>query len=151
VRAALIAAVVMALGCSHQAPNATPEGAVRLWLERMEGSVHNLGEVKDAYALLGPRARDNLEKRAERASQVEGRRAEPYEMLAAGRFGLRFRPKAMHATVNGDDAIVDVTGDDPETERGKVVCVREDGLWHVEPDLPPVAPPQRRPDPSATP
>lgn len=139
-------AVLLSAACSHAVPNATPEGAVRAWLEHMEESMGDPAEAKEAYALLGPRARHNLETRAERASNVEGRRAQAFEMLAEGRFGLTFRPKAMHAAIVGDDATVDVTGDDPGTERAKVVCVRESDGWHVEPELPDVSAPQRRHD-----
>jgi hypothetical protein len=143
-----LAAVALGLlvACSHAAPNATPEGAVRAWLEHMEDSMGDPAEAREAYALLGPQARQNLEARAARASQVEGRRAQAFEMLAEGRFGLKFRPKAMHAAIAGDDATVDVTGDDPGTEHAKVVCVREAGGWHVEPELPAVPAPQRRHD-----
>jgi hypothetical protein len=138
--------VAVAVGCSHPAPNATPESAVRAWLEHMEDSSGDPLEAKEAYALLGPRARANLEARAARASQVEGRRAQPFEMLADGRFGLKFRPKAMHATVNGTDAVVDVTGDDPRAEYARVVCVKEGGGWRVELEVPEVSALPRRVD-----
>ena len=138
-RALRFAAIVLlapGLGCSHPAANATPEGTVRAWLEHMEDSMGDRGEAAEAYALLGPRARQNLAARAARASQVEGRRAQPYEMLAEGRFGLRFRPKTMHAIVTGEDAIVDVVGDDPGTEHARVKCIKEPDGWKVEPELP---------------
>ena len=67
-------------------------------------------------------------------------------MLAEGHFGLRFRPKTMHATVNGASAVVDVAGDDPGTEHASVACVREADGWRVEPELPDVTAPQRRRD-----
>ena len=137
-------ALVLALAaCSHPAANATPEGAVRAWLEHMEDSAGDPDESKEAFLLLGPRARRNLEARAQRASQVEGRHAQAFEMLAEGRFGLKFRPKRMRATVTGPDAVVDVTGDDP-TEQARVVCTREAGGWHVEPELPDVSALPRR-------
>lgn len=132
-----------ALGCSRPAPDATPEGAVRLWLEKMESSTEDGKAVKEAYALLGPRARANLADRAERASRGQGRRYEPYEMLAQGRFGLKFRPKTMTARLEGDLAKVDVRGEGPE-DRAEVACARENGAWRVEPDLPPVVVPAQR-------
>jgi len=140
---AWIAGVV---ACSHPIPNATPEGAVRAWLEHMEDSVGDPSEAEEAFALLGPRARQNLAARAARASQVEGRRAQAFEMLAEGHFGLKFRPKTMHATVTGSEAIVEVTGDDPGAESARVVCVREGNGWRVEPELPEIAAPMRRRD-----
>ncbi len=139
-------AVSVVTACSHPAPNATPEGAVRSWLEHMEESAGDPAEAKVAFSLLGPRARQNLGARALRASQVEGRHAQAFEMLAEGRFGLKFRPKAMHDALDGDEAVVDVTGDDPGTEHARVTCVREADGWHVEPELPEVVAPQRRHD-----
>ena len=131
--------------CSRSAPDATPDGVVRLWLERMESAAEDVRAMKDAYALLGPRARANLKERAERASRGQGRRYEPHEMLAEGRFGLRFRPKVMTTRIEGDDAWVEVKGDGPD-EHATVKCTREDGAWRIEPELPEVVAPARRMD-----
>jgi len=129
--------VVGASGCSRAAPDATPEGVVRLWLERMESAAEDGRAMKEAYELLGPRARANLKDRADRASRGQGRRYEPHQMLAEGRFGLRFRPKAMTARIEGDDAWVEVKGDGPD-QRATVKCTREGEAWRIEPDLPEV-------------
>lgn len=137
--------VVGASGCSRSAPDATPEGVVRLWLEKMESAAEDGRAMKDAYALLGPRARANLKERADRASRGQGRRFEPHEMLAEGRFGLRFRPKAMSAKIEGDDAWVEVNGDGPD-RRATVKCTREGAAWRIEPDLPEVVAPAKRPE-----
>jgi hypothetical protein len=157
-----LGAACFASACTRPAPDATPEGAVRQWIERMEATNEDPRAIRSAYALLGPAARANLEERAKRATQVEGHRVEPWDMIAEGRFGLKFRPKTMVSRVNGDAASVEVTGDEPLTEHALVHCVREpsDGasgesdrrralVWHVEPDLPPVPSlPQREADPA---
>lgn len=137
----LAALLVLASACSRAAPDSTPEGAVRLWLEKMEGGDENA--MRDAYLLLGPKARANLKERAERASRGQGRRFEPYEMLAEGRFGLRFRPKAMTSRIEGDEAAVEVRGEG-EGERATMKCTREATAWRVEPDLPEPSVPARR-------
>lgn len=137
--------VVGSSGCSRSAPDATPEGVVRLWLEKMESAAEDGRAMKEAYALLGPRARANLKERADRASRGQGRRYEPHEMLAEGRFGLRFRPKAMTARIEGDDAWVEVKGDGPD-QRATVKCTREGEAWRIEPDLPEVVAPAKRPE-----
>jgi hypothetical protein len=137
--------VLLLAACSRAAPDATPEGAVRLWLEKMETSADDGYAMKEAYQLLGPRARANLKERADRASRGQGRRFEPYEILAEGRFGLRFRPKAMTSRINGDDAWVEVRGDGPD-EHAIVKCTREGAAWRVEPELPDVTVPTRRTD-----
>ena len=103
--------------------------------------------MREAYALLGPTARGNLEQRAERASRVQGRRVEPYEILAEGRFGLKFRPKTMTTHVTDDRATVEVLGGEPLTEHATVQCAkdpRQPGAWRVEPNLPDVIAPPRR-------
>jgi hypothetical protein len=146
--AVAIVALATITACSRPAPDATPEGAVRAWLDRMEASDDDARSIREAYALLGPAARANLEERAARASRLEGHRVEAWDMLAEGRFGLKFRPKSMVSRVDGDVAIVAVTGDEPLTEHAKVRCAREGAAWRVEPELPPVPDlPRRDPDP----
>lgn len=142
---ALVPVLLTSAACSRSAPDSTPEGVVRLWLEKMESAADDSRAMKEAYALLGPRARANLKERADRASRGQGRRYEPHEMLAEGRFGLRFRPKTMTARTEGDEAWVEVKGDGPE-EHATVKCVREAALWRIEPDLPDVLTPAHRPD-----
>lgn len=132
-------------GCSRAAPDATPEGVVRLWLDKMEAAAEDARAMKEAHALLGPRARANLKERADRASRGQGRRYEPHEMLAEGRFGLRFRPKTMSSKVEGDDAWVEVRGDGPD-DHATVKCTREGNAWRIEPELPDVLTPSRRSD-----
>lgn len=138
----LAAAFAFVVACSRQAPDATPDGAVRLWLEKMEASAEDPRAAREAYALLGPSARRNLEQRAERAGRMHGRRFEPYEMLAEGRFGLKFRPKGVTVgQVAGDEATVNVVGADPAVEQVSVRCARdpkEAQAWRIEPELPPV-------------
>jgi hypothetical protein len=147
---ALAFAALVAVACSRPAPDATPEGAVRAWLDRMEASDDDVRAIREAYGLLGPVARANLGERAERASRLEGHRVEPWAMLAEGRFGLKFRPKTMVAHIDGDLATVAVTGSEPLTEHALVRCAREAAAWRVEPELPPVpALPRRDPDPAS--
>ena len=133
----LACALVLASACSRPAPDATPDGAVRLWLEKMEDSDEDPRAARDAYALLGPAARANLAERAERASRAQGRRVDASEMLAEGRFGLKFRPKTMTVKATSpSDATVDVLGADPATEKATVHCTRAPGGWRIEPELP---------------
>lgn len=138
------ALVVGGAGCSRTPADATPEGAVRLFVEKMEGSAEDNHAMREAYGLLGPRARANLKERADRASKSQGRRYEAHEMLAEGRFGLKFRPKAMTTQISGDEAAVEVRGEGAD-ERALVKCAREGGTWRIEPELPDVVAPLRRP------
>jgi hypothetical protein len=125
-----------AAGCSRPPPDATPDGAVRIFLDDMEVASEDPKAMRSAYDLLGPEARANLQERARRTSQLLGRQAAAWEMMAAGRFGLAFRPKVMRPTVVGDRATVEVLGADPQNEHATVACTRESGGWRVEPGLP---------------
>jgi len=136
--------VVALAACSRGAPDGTPDGALRLFLERMEVATEDPRAMSEAYDLLGKSAKKNLEERAERASLVEGKRIAPKDMLATGYFGLRFRPKAMSVHLEGDMATVSVTGSDAQ-ERAEVVCVKEGTGWRIEPELPPLSLQQHRP------
>jgi hypothetical protein len=122
--------------CSRPPPDATPEGAVHAFLDEMEGAGDDPVVQKRAYQLLGPAARANLGERARRTSGLQGRHVEPWDMMAAGLFGLAFRPQAMRATVVGDRATVDVFGEDPRTQHASVACIREGQVWRIEPGLP---------------
>jgi hypothetical protein len=125
-----------ALGCSRPPPDATPDGAVRLFLDDMDSAGDDPAAVRRVYQRLGPGARANLTERARRTSELQGRHVEPWDMLAAGLFGVAFRPKAMRSTLMGDRASVDVFGEDPHTEHATVACVREGQGWRIEPGFP---------------
>jgi hypothetical protein len=131
--------------CSRPPPDATPEGAIKTWLERMEAQVSDPAETKSAYAMLSKSTHQNLEKRAERASRIEGRRIEPQEMLAQGRFALRFTPRKFATQTSGDSATVEVTGDEP-TDHATLHCVKEANLWRVDLTLPELTDLPRRQD-----
>jgi hypothetical protein len=128
--------LALVLGCSRPPPDATPDGALRLFLDDMDIAGDDMSAMHRAYDLLGPAARANLAERARHTSQLQGRQVQPPDMLAAGLFGLAFRPKVMRPTVVGDRATVEVFGEDPQGEHASVVCVREGRSWHVEPGLP---------------
>jgi hypothetical protein len=137
-----LAPLVIAMGlagsaaCGRPPPDATPDGAVRLFLDDMEAAADDPRVMRRVYDLLGPAARANLQERAQRTSRLQGRQVDPWEMLAAGRFGLAFRPKTTRTAIVGDRATVEVFGADPQTEHASVVCVREPGGWRIEPGLP---------------
>jgi hypothetical protein len=133
----VLASSLAAVGaCSRPPPDSTPEGAVRLFLDEMEAAEDDPRVMPRVYGLLGPAARANLEERARHTSLLQGRQVAPWEMLAAGRFGLAFRPKTMRSSWVGDRATVEVFGADPGTEHASVVCVREASAWRVEPAFP---------------
>jgi hypothetical protein len=133
--------------CQRKPPDLTPEGAVRELLDRIDRIETDPTEARAVYDLLSSPTRQNLIERARRASTTSGRDIPPQDMLAPGRFSLRFEPRKMHTRVADDRAVVDVTGIDPETDRAEVPCVLEDGRWRIEIPLPPLAPVERRPEP----
>jgi hypothetical protein len=126
-----VAILLCSVGCSRPPPDATPEGALREWLDRMQTEPN----ARAAYGLLGASTRQKLEKRAERSSRIEGHRVEPYEILAQGRFALRFPPKHFKTAMAGDTATIDVSGDEP-SDVATLHCVKEGPVWRVNLDLP---------------
>lgn len=137
----LIAALV---SCSRTPPDATPEGAVRELIERMERMDGDPERARAAYELLSSTTRANLIERAKRASSATGRPIPPEQMLAPSRFVLLFRPQQMQARTEGDRAIVEVLGADPASDQARIPLVREEGLWRIELGLPELAPVERR-------
>ena len=138
-RAVLAASFALLPACSHPPPDATPEGALRLFLDDLEDAEDDGRVMRRAYDLLGPAAQANLTERAHRVTEGSptlGRQVEPWQMLASGRLGLAFRPKAMRASIVGDRASVEVVGADAQLEHASVVCVREGEVWRIEPGLP---------------
>jgi hypothetical protein len=131
--------------CSRPPPDATPEGAIKTWLERMAAQVSDPAETKSAYAMLSKSTHQNLEKRAERASRIEGRRIGPEEMLAQGRFALRFTPRKFSTQTSGDTATVEVSGDEP-ADHSTLHCVKEGAVWRVDLTLPDLIELPRRQD-----
>ncbi len=112
----------------------------------MSATVNDPHETRAAYALLSKQTHQGLEKRAERASRIEGRRIDATEMLAQGRFALRFPPKRFTTSLHGDTADVDVTGDEP-SEHATIHCVKEGTVWRIDLTLPELADLPRRQDP----
>jgi len=138
-RAAITLILLSLSACSSEPTDETPAGALTLFLEAMEKSDWDDTARADAYALLSPEARTALEERAERSNALSRREFEPWEMLAQGRFRLRFTPASTEVRVNGDEATVTVLGR-REGERADVPMVREGERWRVHLILPAVAP-----------
>ncbi len=133
---ALCLGVCLNAGCSHSPPDATPDGALRLFLDDLEGAEDDGRMMRGAYDLLGPAAKANLAERAHRVTELQGRQVQAWEMLASGRLGLAFRPKTMRSSIVGDRATVEVIGADAQTEHASVLCVRDGEAWRIEPGLP---------------
>ena len=132
-------------GCEAEAKDATPEGAVQEFVERMQRVHGDPRTARLAYELLRVDARRNLAERAKRAGSVAGREVAPEDMLAPSHFALAFRPKKLVSRIDGDWAEVTVYGENPSLTR-VVKCVLEDGHWRVALELPPLPAIQRRVD-----
>lgn len=130
--------------CSRTPPDATPEGAVRELIERMEQNDGAPERASAAYELLSETTRANLIERAKRASSATGRPIPPEQMLAPSRFVLLFRPQQIEARIEGDRAFVDVFGADPAVDRARIPLVREGERWRIELGLPELPPVERR-------
>lgn len=144
VRRIALLVVVMALGCEPAPPNATPEGAVRELVERMQGFDGDQGDAQILFDLLSERAKQNLERRAERYSAASGKKIAPWAMITPGRLTPRFLPRAYASQIVGKYALVDVVGVTAD-QRAQVPCVREDDAWRVDLVLPELPPIEQRP------
>jgi len=136
---ALPTALVLAWACASEPADATPDGALSRFLQALDRGTHDPDELREAYRLLDRRARKALSVRARKAETLaSGRRFDPWDMLAQGRFRLRFTPasrKSMQSQIDGDRAVVTVRGGSSQ-KRAEVQMVRESGGWRVVLDVP---------------
>lgn len=146
---AITGVAVLLLACGSSDADGPTETLSR-FLETMDRGNVNDNARKDAYAMLDDTAQAALADRARRAALVTGRSFSPWDMLAPGRFRLRFAPaehSGMRATVTGDHALVHVVSDGGK-ERASVPMTRQGGRWRVQlpltrvqRDIAPLAPP----------
>jgi hypothetical protein len=133
-----LTAISSAAGCGRSGDS--PVAAVRHFLEVMERSRDQGPALREAFQLLDAGAQAALIRRAERASTLSGRPYEPYQMLAQGRFVLRFTPaspRGMTEHIQGDRAVVTVTGP-RRADRAEIPLVREGGRWRIQLAVPPM-------------
>lgn len=123
-------------GCRREAVDEDPERLVAEFLFRMKRVHGDPKNGREAFDLLWAPAQKNLTERAGRASALAGRKLAPEEMLAPTRFSLRFEPRRLRASEQGDTAVVKVQGDPPQRETREIRCVREDSRWRIVLELP---------------
>lgn len=143
-RSFLLALALCAAACENEAIDASPEGVVEAFIDRMERVHGDLDRSREAYELLWSEAKRNLAERAKRASAVTGRAIAPEEMIAPSRFSLQYKPKRFTSRQEGGWAVVTVYGDSPDTEHRAVRCIREEGAWRVMLEMPGLSPIKKR-------
>jgi hypothetical protein len=138
---------LLLVGCGRKPPDATPEGVVREFLERMERVNGDPKDARAAFDLLAKPSQANLTERSKRASAAFGKRMSPEQMLAPSHYFPRFQPRqwSTRPLGNGKRALVEVLGLDPASERAEVPCVSEEGHWRIDLALPALPPVERRP------
>jgi hypothetical protein len=136
--------VVGLAACKSESVDVRPDRTVEEFVLRMQRVHGDPKSARPAFDLLWSEAKRNLAERAKRASAVVGRKVAPEEMLAPSRFSMRFTPRRYDARVDGDWAIVTISGEVADAQRHDVKCVREDGMWRVVLDLPQLPPIQKR-------
>jgi hypothetical protein len=145
-RRQIVVALLLSLpaaACKNDVVDAGPEAIVEEFIARMQRVHGDPKAGREAYDLLWSEAQRALVERAKRASAVAGREVAPPSMLAPTRFSLAFTPKRYKARVDGNWAVVTVTGEDP-SQRHEVKCVLEDGHWRVALVIPSLSPIQKR-------
>lgn len=127
------------VGCGEAHDDATPTGALLMFLEAMDQAASDSNALERAYRLLDPAARAALTQRADKAETLAGHAYQPWEMLAEGRFRLRFAPARhrMRAKIDGDKARVSVS-DENGKQSVYVPLVREGEAWRVVLEVPPM-------------
>jgi hypothetical protein len=126
------------VACERSARDESPVATVRHFLEVMDRSAEEESALREAYRLVDASARAALARRAERAATLSGRSYEPWQMLAQGRFRLRFAPASrggMRERIDGERAVVTVIGEKPG-QRADVPLVREQGHWRIQLAIP---------------
>lgn len=147
---ALLAALALSVSlpsltaCDREPVDASPEAVVEEFLVRMHRHHGDPKAARLAYDLLWSEAKNNLAERAKRASALSGRNVAPEEMLVPSRFSLHFKPKKFESKINGEWAVVSISGE--ENQRHDVRCVLEDERWRVVVQVPALPPIQTRPD-----
>ena len=142
--AALVtAALPFVLACEADQADAGPEDIVEEFVARMQRVHGDPKAARAAYELLWGDAKRGLAERAKRAGDVAGRDVAPESMLPPTRFSLAFTPRRYTARIDGDWAVVSITGETP-SQYHEVKCVREDGRWRVVLQIPALPPIQRR-------
>lgn len=131
-------------GCERAPADATPEGAVAAFVDRMDRVHGDPAIAKSALELLSASTRRALDERAARATAVAGHAFDPADMLVPSYFLLEYTPKRYVARVHADSADVSVIGEHPATETRIVKCVEEAGRWRVVLDLPALPPIKKR-------
>lgn len=140
----LCSASALSSGCAPRPANATPEGAVREFIDRMRAVGGEPAAAKAVFAVFSKRTRQNLAERAQRYSAASGKTIGPEAMIVPSRFTIRFEPQRMTSTVVGSHALVEVIGLKSD-ERAKITCTFEDEGWRVDLELPPLPAVQVRP------
>ncbi len=132
--------VLTGTACERTPVDATPEGAVAAFVDRMERVHGDPVIAKSALTLLSKSTRKALDERAARATAVAGNAFDPADMLVPSYFLLEYTPQRYVARIQGDHADVSVLGAQPAVQTRIVKCVREDGRWRVVLDLPALPP-----------
>jgi len=141
---ALVFGTCLTWACERQPVDATPQGTVEAFVDRMERVHGDPAIAKSALGLLSNATRKALDDRAERATAVAGHAFDPADVLVPSYFLLEYTPRRYVAKITGDTAEVSVIGSDPATQTRIVKCVKEDGAWRVVLDLPALPPIKRR-------
>jgi hypothetical protein len=142
VRFAACAVAWALLSCEAEPADAGPEDIVEELVNRLKRVHGDPKAARAAYELLWSDAKRGLAERAKRAGAVAGRDVAPESMIAPTRFALAFTPRRYTARIDGDWAVVSITGASA-SEYHEVKCVREDGRWRVVLVIPPLPPIQR--------
>jgi hypothetical protein len=125
-----LAVAISICTCCGGGADATPEGTVRELSRLLAEEGWDPAAREKAFALLDPRTRRELTRRAREASAAGGKALRPHEMIVPGGTTLRFEvTKVRVVDERVDRATVEVRGS--RREKAELRLVREGDAWRV--------------------
>lgn len=138
----LVLCLALLCGCQEEKAEDGPGEVLTKFISSMQRVHGSVKVAEEAYQMLWEPARDNLEERARRASALSGRELTPGEMIVPSWFALYVVGQETDVRIDGTWA--EVTSKSREGEQARTRLVKEDGVWRVALELPPLSPIRHR-------
>lgn len=127
----MLGGLLLLSGCTREDDQSSAERVARAFVTIVSRASGERDELKRAYGLLSPNAKENLARRTDLAMRTFGIRLEPVDLLTPDSAALPRELIEVRVSPDGDNAaLVSVRGEGKET---RLPCVRVAGKWWVDP------------------